>query len=304
MARYEDGLIGLGQAVPAAIQGYYDMKHFQAREREDEAKLKADEENKRRQIFMDRLTLKKAGYIVPDNPDDLYSAALEVDPTYGREEKKQKRLQMADTLASLQAKGIDISSLGLDEESSEGLIKPGLLPAKPGGLIKLTPEAEEMRNLELKIKREQLNSAKSAKTKTPAIIKNQKEFSSRLGSILSEAEKVKALIKDDGTFELTGPHEKKLQQKLDSIAIDAAKLFDPESVARESEVAAFRKMLFEPGSMFTRNQTASETMDAFKSMIADRAKRQADLENMPEFSGQIDKLLGSRKSEEKPSWAK
>jgi hypothetical protein len=103
--------------------------------------------------------------------------------------------------------------------------------------------------------------------------KNIHEFNGRMQNILGEAEQLKSLINQKGTFETFGPHNATLAQKIDSIAIDAAKLFDPESVARDSEVAAFRKMLFEPGSLTTSNNTAIGTIDGFKKLVQDRATR-------------------------------
>lgn len=103
--------------------------------------------------------------------------------------------------------------------------------------------------------------------------KNVQEFNGRMQNILGEAEQLKSLINNKGTYETFGPHNANLAQKIDSIAIDAAKLFDPESVARDSEVAAFRKMLFEPGSLTTSNGTAIGTIDGFKKLVQDRASR-------------------------------
>jgi hypothetical protein len=103
--------------------------------------------------------------------------------------------------------------------------------------------------------------------------KNAVEFDSRMANILGETEQLKSMVNQNGTYEAFGPHNASLAQKIDSIAIDAAKLFDPESVARESEVAAFRKMLFEPGTLSTSNNTALGTVDGFKKLIQDRAAR-------------------------------
>lgn len=103
--------------------------------------------------------------------------------------------------------------------------------------------------------------------------KNAQEFDSRMQNILGEADNLRAMIQDKGTYEAFGPHNEQLAQKIDSIAIDAAKLYDPESVARESEVAAFKKMLFEPGTLTTRNDSAIALIDSFKKQIQDRAAR-------------------------------
>jgi hypothetical protein len=111
------------------------------------------------------------------------------------------------------------------------------------------------------------------KRNNPAPKKDIKEFDNRLNNILGEADQLDELVKKKGTYEMLGSHNKDLAMKLDSMAIDAAKLFDPESVARESEVAAFRNMLFEPGTLSTRNSTARDTIASFKKLIQDRALR-------------------------------
>jgi hypothetical protein len=127
---------------------------------------------------------------------------------------------------------------------------------------------------EYKAKKQIDAEVKNEQDKSKLIGKDNKEFESRLGSIIAEADNVKSLINDKGTFETLGPHNQILSQKIDSIAIDAAKLFDPQSVARDSEVAAFRKMLFEPGSLTTSNDTALGTVDSFKKLVEDRAARE------------------------------
>lgn len=122
-----------------------------------------------------------------------------------------------------------------------------------------------------------------------AVLKKQNEFASRYGSIQAEADKLKALVNDKGTAELVGPHENNLSQSIDSIAIDAAKLFDPESVARESEVAAFRKMLFEPGKSMQLDGTAIGTVDNFQKMIQERAMREAQSSGNQQFTSNLAK---------------
>lgn len=101
--------------------------------------------------------------------------------------------------------------------------------------------------------------------------KNKKEFDNRFNNIKTVISTLKQKIKDDGTHDFTGGHNENLSALIDSIAIDSAKMFDPESVARESEVAAFKKMLFEPG-LTTRNATAQEILANYESMLEKRAQ--------------------------------
>jgi len=113
--------------------------------------------------------------------------------------------------------------------------------------------------------------------------KGEKEFRGRYKSISDELAALDSLIDKKGTYEMFGSHDNELAQKIDSIAIDSAKLFDPASVARESEVAAFKQMLFEPGTLTTRNATAKDILKAYKQMLSRRAKSQVgeDLDGPP-----------------------
>lgn len=136
--------------------------------------------------------------------------------------------------------------------------------------------------------------ADKAKEKSKILGKDQKEFARRFSSIVSEAENLKDLIDKKGTFEAFGPHENILNQKLESLAVDAAKLYDPQSVARESEVQSFKNMLFEPGLM-TTNKTAKGTLDAFVQLMKDRASREAGLENNEQLSTYLSKFGAEQK---------
>jgi hypothetical protein len=135
--------------------------------------------------------------------------------------------------------------------------------------MKEIDHANELRKEGVKADRDMVkDQLKEFKDKT----KSQQEFKNRFKSINDEIAAVKDMIESKGTFEAFGDHNASLAQKIDSIAIDAAKLFDPQSVARESEVAAFKKMLFEPGTLTTKNSTAKGILDSFKNMIDRRAK--------------------------------
>lgn len=115
---------------------------------------------------------------------------------------------------------------------------------------------------------------KEAQKKADEKVKGEKEFRNRYKSINDELAALNALIDQKGTYEALGSHNAELAQKIDSIAIDSAKLFDPQSVARESEVAAFKKMLFEPGALTTRNSTAKDVLKSYQKMLERRAKSQ------------------------------
>lgn len=119
------------------------------------------------------------------------------------------------------------------------------------------------------------------------VVKKQNEFASRYQNILGVIDKLDKMVEDKGTYELFGSHNAKLSQAIDSIAIDSAKMFDPESVARESEVKAFKDMLFEPTATGMRNATARDILKNYKSMLEDRALREANIQENESFSKKL-----------------
>jgi hypothetical protein len=132
-------------------------------------------------------------------------------------------------------------------------------------------EVKEKDPLAQALAQERLDAAREKRAAGP---KRDKEWTGRFKNINTQLDALDKMIDDKGTFELFGGHEKKLQQAIDAVAIDSAKLFDPESVARESEVAAFRNMLFQPGTMTTKNSTARDILTNYKDIIKSRAENE------------------------------
>lgn len=97
------------------------------------------------------------------------------------------------------------------------------------------------------------------------------EVSDRHANIKRELGNLRRMVKDDGTWEMVGPHNATLDQKLTAIATDYAKLSDPESIARPGEVEQAKKMLFEVG-LGTKNSTADQILQNFEGMVDDRLK--------------------------------
>lgn len=95
------------------------------------------------------------------------------------------------------------------------------------------------------------------------------EVADRYKNIKSSVRDLNKLVEDYGTYEAFGPENKKMEQHITSIATDMAKLVDPQSVARESEVETFKKMLFEPG-FWQRQSTVKGTIDNFEKMVDER----------------------------------
>jgi uncharacterized protein YcgL (UPF0745 family) len=100
------------------------------------------------------------------------------------------------------------------------------------------------------------------------------QFEERHNSIAAELNNLKNLVQEKGTYEVFGPHNEKLLSSIEAIATDSAKLFDPTSVARESEVAQFKRMLFEPNKASMTNNTALEILNNYERMLNRRAQEQ------------------------------
>lgn len=98
--------------------------------------------------------------------------------------------------------------------------------------------------------------------------KNQEaltEIESRAANMRTSLAKAKAIIQKYGTMELAGPAQAELTKALTDYATDGAKLKDPGSVARESEVEAELKSLgVVPGikGALTSNKTALELLES------------------------------------------
>lgn len=86
---------------------------------------------------------------------------------------------------------------------------------------------------------------------------------------LTELEK---MIKDKGTYEVFGSHNTDLDRRVDAIATDMAKLADPNSVARPSEVELFKKGLIQSNIGSMRNETALNILKNFRDEVNKRVE--------------------------------
>lgn len=93
--------------------------------------------------------------------------------------------------------------------------------------------------------------------------------------------RLKQIVSKTGTFELTGPAEAMMEGLINDIATDYAKMVDPESIARPAEVELAKSSLFKPGSLFTKNKTAEQVLDAFQQNAEKRALEQYQAIGVP-----------------------
>jgi len=96
------------------------------------------------------------------------------------------------------------------------------------------------------------------------------EVAQRKNTIVTNIDKAIAMIDKAGTYEALGPHNKVLDGIMSEVATDAAKLSDPQSVARPSEVEGILANLVKSGAM-QQNSTAKKVLQDFKARMEDRA---------------------------------
>lgn len=112
-----------------------------------------------------------------------------------------------------------------------------------------------------------LKSQEKEEKKKQSVVEIQDRYNNIKDSIASLGQ----MIKNNGTQEMFGPENKNMEQYIEAIATDMAKLVDPSSVAREAEVASFKRMLFEPG-FWQRESTVKGVLNNFEKMVDKRLK--------------------------------
>lgn len=110
--------------------------------------------------------------------------------------------------------------------------------------------------------------------------RKQKEINITMGdrarNIFANVQDIIERVNEDGTAEYFGDHEKILEQTMDAIAQDYAKIVDPNSTNRPSEIEGIRNMLFQPGTLAMRDGTAIGIMNNFKDIVAARLQFRAE----------------------------
>jgi hypothetical protein len=130
------------------------------------------------------------------------------------------------------------------------------------------------------------------------------EVEDRRRNILDNVDLVDKMIEDKGTFEMFGSHNADLDRRIDMIATDMAKLADPTSVARPSEVEMFKKGLVESG-LTRRNSTARDLLKNFKGEVEQRASNAYEIRGLSDLVKQRrGEAGGGAQDSEAIAWAK
>jgi hypothetical protein len=147
----------------------------------------------------------------------------------------------------------------LAKAENEAMLKAAGIKASRKGEI--TPYQEMMREDKVKARQESDN-------------KLLEEVENRRTLIEENIDRAKKIIDKYGTVELTGSAESDLNGIMNDIATDMAKLQDPKSVARPSEVAAVRDVLLpqdRTDRLMISNKTAKDILENFKERVNERA---------------------------------
>lgn len=115
-------------------------------------------------------------------------------------------------------------------------------------------------------KEEQVKKANDEKKRTVL-----NEIEDRRTNINAALDKLDSMIAEDGTWEALGSHNQDMDRLVDQVATDMAKLQDPNSVARPSEVEMVKRNLVSTGFQ-NSNSTARDIIANFR----DEVKRRAD----------------------------
>jgi len=163
----------------------------------------------------------------------------------------------------------------------------------------------------LKNKPSEAQERASARAEEKAIASQEKkmaamnEVEDRRRNILDNVDLVDKMIADKGTFEMFGSHNQDLDRRVDMIATDMAKLADPSSVARPSEVEMFKKGLVESG-LGKRNSTARDLLSNFKNEVEQRAANAYEVRGLADLVKQRkqNQAPAAKQDSEAVSWAK
>lgn len=143
----------------------------------------------------------------------------------------------------------------------------------------LFKNSKEMENIKSQNELELTKARGLASPKPVGIGKQDQEANYRYISLKNSGEQLRNLVETEGTASFTGPQAAQMDSLIYQMAVDYAKLVDPESVAREGEVASAQKYMLpfrENGGLTTKNSTAKAQIDSYlKGLDARLAARDA-----------------------------
>lgn len=143
------------------------------------------------------------------------------------------------------------------------------------------------------LKTEEKKEAREEKKKTAL-----NEVEDRRRNIEDNLTLLEKQIDEDGTYEVFGSHNTDLNRRVDMIATDMAKLADPNSVARPSEVELFKQGLIQANMAEMTNETAKKILQNFRKEVDSRAKNAYKIRNLENPGTQQERNGGTSSSNE------
>lgn len=143
------------------------------------------------------------------------------------------------------------------------------------------------------LKTEEKKEAREEKKKTAL-----NEVEDRRRNIEDNLTLLEKQIDEDGTYEVFGSHNTDLNRRVDMIATDMAKLADPNSVARPSEVELFKQGLIQANMAEMTNETAKKILQNFRKEVDSRAKNAYKIRNLENPGTQQERSGGTSSSNE------
>lgn len=148
--------------------------------------------------------------------------------------------------------------------------------------------------------------ADKKKEENKGLAKQKTEVGYRYNNIIKNANDLKDLVKKEGTMALTGTAGEDMDRAIYNMALDYAKLVDPDSVAREGEVASAQKYMLgfrNLGGATTSNATALKSIDQYVSSLNNRldAKIQA-MESEGQDASSLREVLAKNSKDAPPKF--
>ena len=191
-----------------------------------------------------------------------------------------------------------IQDYGMDPASASKMSAEQVEARIPGLKLKLDRQMKERelgeKRQDRQLQRESMNANKQAVRDEKQGIRDEKkkatldEVEDRRTNIEDNITILEKMINEDGTYEAFGSHNADMGRLVDQIATDMAKLTDPNSVARPSEVDMFKKGLVQPG-VSMRNSTALDILKNFRSEVNTRAQNAYKIRGLENPGSQADK---------------
>jgi len=150
-------------------------------------------------------------------------------------------------------------------------------PEGDASIIKLSPGSDQMPESEKPKTQRVFVPNKQERKVNPSVAKTNVQFKTNARVALAAANELEETVKEYGNFESVLGNQKakaKLESAQYQLAINYAKIVDPESVAKEGEVVAAQKYMI-PMGLGVRNAQTLENIKMYKQRIAQYLKERA-----------------------------